>query len=124
MTRPAVYLALLLTSSASLACLPDAAAIDAPVRAAMADTRANGLAIAVIDDGQVAYVRAYGTRSAKGEPLQTDTVMYGASLTKTVMAYTTLTLMDQGQLDLDTPLADYLERPLISCGEGQTHLAK
>jgi len=25
------------------------------------------------------------------------------------MAYTTLTLMDQGALDLDAPLADYLE---------------
>ena len=50
--------------------------------------------------------------------------MYGASLTKTVMAYTALTLMDQGKLDLDAPLADYLERPLISYGEGQAHLAK
>jgi CubicO group peptidase (beta-lactamase class C family) len=40
------------------------------------------------------------------------------------MAYTTLTLVDQGKLDLDTPLADYLERPLISYGEGDTHLAK
>ena len=42
--------------------------------------------------------------------------MYGASITKTVMAYTALTLVDQGKLDLDAPLADYLERPLISLG--------
>lgn len=40
MTRPALYLVLLLTSSVSLACLPDPAAIDARVRAAMAETRA------------------------------------------------------------------------------------
>ena len=123
MTRPALYLVLLLTS-VPLACLPGASAIDARVRAAMAETRANGMAIAVIDDGRVAYVQAYGARNAKGDPLQTDTVMYGASLTKTVMAYTTLTLVDQGKLDLDAPLADYLERSLISYGEGQTHLAK
>ena len=90
----------------------------------MAETRANGMAIATIDDGRVAYVQAYGARNAKGDPLQPDTVMYGASLTKTVMAYTTLTLVDQGKLDLDAPLADYLERPLINYGEGQTHLAK
>ena len=124
MTRSALCLVLLLTSSASLACRPGAAAIDARVRAAMAETRANGMAIAVIEDGRVVYVQAYGTRNAKGDPLQTDTVMYGASLTKTVMAYTTLTLVDQGKLDLDAPLADYLDRPLISYGEGQTHLAK
>jgi len=124
MTRPALCLVLLLSGNASLAGLPVAAAIDARVRAAMAETRANGMAIAVIDDGRVAYVHAYGARNAKGNPLQIDTVMYGASLTKTVMAYTTLTLVDQGKLDLDAPLADYLERPLISYGEGQTHLAK
>ena len=57
MTRSVLCLVLLLASTASLACLPDAAAIDARVRAAMAETRANGMAIAVIDDGRVAYVR-------------------------------------------------------------------
>ena len=121
--KRAVCLVLLLLGTASLAGLPGAAAIDARVRAAMVETRANGMAIAVIDDGRVAYVQAYGARNAKGDPLQTDTVMYGASLTKTVMAYTTLTLVDQGRLDLDVPLGDYLEQPLISYGEGQTHLA-
>ena len=56
MTRPAVYLVLLLTSSASLACLPGAAAIDARVRAAMTETRAQGMAIAVIDEIGRAHV--------------------------------------------------------------------
>jgi CubicO group peptidase (beta-lactamase class C family) len=90
----------------------------------MAGTHANGMAIAVIDDGDVKYVQAYGTRNAKGDPLQTDTVMYGASITKTVMAYTTLTLVDQGKIELDKPLADYLQQPLTSYGEGEAHLAK
>jgi len=63
------------------------------VRAAMAEKRANGMAIGVIDDCRVAYVDAYGARNAKSDPMQTDTVMYGASLTKTVMAYITLTLV-------------------------------
>ncbi|HET9370752.1 MAG TPA: serine hydrolase domain-containing protein [Vicinamibacterales bacterium] len=125
MTRPALCLALLFAGGcAAPADLPDAAAIDARVRTAMAETRANGMAIAVIDDGRVAYVQAYGTRNANGDPLRTDTVMYGASITKTVMAYTTLTPVDRGRIDSDTPLADYLERPLISYGEGEAYLAK
>ena len=44
MTRPALYLVLLLTSRVSLSDLPGAAAIDARVRAAMAETRAKGMA--------------------------------------------------------------------------------
>ena len=86
LTHPALGLVLLFAGCAAPAELPDAAAIDARVRTAMAETRANGMAIAVIDDGRVTYVQAYGTRNANGDPLQTDTVMYGASITKTVMA--------------------------------------
>jgi len=92
--------------------IPDAAAIDARVAQVMARTGAKGLALAVIDDGQVAYVRAYGARNAKGDPLGTGTVLYGASLTKTVVAYTVMRLVDQGRIALDTPLADDLDKPL------------
>jgi len=97
---------------AGAAPLPTDAAVDAAVRQAMARTHAKGLAIALIDAGKVRYVQAYGERNAKGEPLQTDTVMYGASLTKTVIAYTALQLVDQGRIQLDTPLADDLDKPL------------
>lgn len=97
---------------ATVHALPSGPAIDAEVHKAMAQTHANGLAIAVIDKGRVAYVNAYGIRNAKGDPLKTDTVMYGASITKTVMAYTTLQLVDQGKIKLDTPLANDLDKPL------------
>lgn len=92
--------------------LPGDAAIAAQARGLMDRTHANGLAVAVIDDGQVGYVGAFGLRNAKGDPLRTDTVMYGASLTKTLFAYTVLQLVDQGRLALDTPLKDDLDRPL------------
>ena len=92
--------------------LPTAAAIDAEVQRAMEHTHANGLAVALIDAGRVRYVQAYGKRNGQGDPLLTDSVMYGAALTKTVMAYTTLKLVDQGAIQLDTPLAEDLDRPL------------
>jgi CubicO group peptidase (beta-lactamase class C family) len=86
--------------------------VDAAVHKVMADTGARGLALAIIDGGRVRYVQAYGVRDARDDPLRTDTVMYGASLTKVVFAYTVLQLVDQGKLSLDTPLAAYLDRPL------------
>jgi CubicO group peptidase (beta-lactamase class C family) len=116
MTRVCL-LALLLSLAAPLRAgapetLPTGAAIDHQVENLLSRTGAKGLAIAVIDQGKVTYVKAYGSRNAKGDPLRKDTVMYGASLTKTVFAYTVMRLVDQHRIDLDTPIAAYLDKPL------------
>jgi len=95
---------------------PSPTAIDAKVRMLLAQTHANGIAVALIDHGQVAYTNAWGIRNAKGDPLTPDTLMYGASLTKTVFAYTVMQLVDQHRLNLDTPLADDLDNPLPTYG--------
>ena len=92
--------------------LPTPQAIDAEAARLMAATQAQGLAVAVIDAGQVVHVAAYGKRNAAGEPLLTDTVMYGASLTKAVFGFAVMQQVERGKLALDRPLADYLDRPL------------
>jgi len=112
---PAIALSLALTA------LPTPLAIDAEAQKILTQTHANGLAIALIDHGRVQYVQAYGIRDAKGDPLKTDTVMYGASITKTVFAYTVLQLVDQGRLKLDTPIADDLDKPLPDYGPDPVH---
>ena len=96
--------------------IPNGAAIDSEVNKLMTHTKARGVAVAVIDRGKVGYVHAYGTRNAKGDPLTVDTVMYGASLTKTVFAYTVMQLVDQGKLSLDVPIGNDLDKPLPSYG--------
>jgi CubicO group peptidase (beta-lactamase class C family) len=96
--------------------IPTGAAIDAEVGRIMAQTHAKGMAVAVIDNGKAGYVNAYGDRNAKGDPLTKETVMYGASLTKTVFAYIVMQLVDQGKLNLDTPIKDDLDNPLPSYG--------
>lgn len=94
--------------------LPAPAAIDRQITRLMAAEDVKGLAIAVIDGRETAHIAAYGFRNVERRlPLDTDTVMYGASLTKTAFAYFVLQLVDEGRLDLDRPLAEYLQRPLI-----------
>ncbi len=100
------------TSMSRTMAVAQPSSVDAAVHTLMAKTGAKGLAIALIDGGQVRYVQAYGVRDAQGDPLRTDTIMYGASLTKTVFAYHVLQLVDQGKIALDTPLGDYLDKPL------------
>jgi CubicO group peptidase (beta-lactamase class C family) len=103
--------------------LPAPAAIDAEVARAMAETSAQGLAVAVIDNGQVRYVQAYGKRNAAGDPLTTDTILYGASLTKAVFAWTVLQLVDEGRVDLDRSIATYLPRPLTDYADPEERYA-
>lgn len=102
----------IVSGAATAAPLPTTAALDAEAARAMAATGAQGLAIAVIDDGRVHAVRTYGRRNAQGDPLQADTIMYGASLTKAVFGYAVLRLVDEGLLDLDRPIGEYLKKPL------------
>ncbi len=88
--------------------------IDETVRLAMAATGARGLAVSVVDNGQVVFTQAYGVRNASGEPLLKDTVMYGASLTKAAFGYLVMQLVEEGKLGLDVPIASYLPQPLPS----------
>lgn len=114
--RTAIVALALIAAAPAAGEVPDAGAVASLARAAMAETGAKGLAVAVIDDGKVSSVQAFGERNARGDALTTDTVMYGASLTKAVFAYTVMQLVEEGKLDLDRPVADYLPRPLPEYG--------
>lgn len=92
--------------------LPVAATVDSVAHALMQRESVQGLALAVIDDGAVAHVAAYGIRNAARDPLTTQTIMYGASLTKTAFTYMVMQLVDEGRLDLDASVAKLLPRPL------------
>lgn len=105
-------LAAALFAARACAGIPDAAQLDAEVARAMAATQAKGMAVAVIEDGRVVYARTAGVRNQKGEPLEPDTIMYGASLTKATFAWFVMQLVDEGKLDLDAPIAKYLAKPL------------
>lgn len=92
--------------------VPSAATIDSAVTRLMTRENVQGMALAVIDAGMIRHVTAYGVRNAAGAPLTTQTIMYGASLTKPAFAYMTLQLVDEGRLSLDASIADLLPRPL------------
>ncbi len=91
----------------------DYKALDAEAARLMAIGKVPGLAMAVIEHGQVVHVSAQGFRNVeKGLPLTPDTIMYAASITKSAFAWYVLMLVDDGKLALDTPIKTYLPRPL------------
>ena len=119
--------ALSLVASASASCVtspaPTPPRLDAIAANAMLTTGAKGLALALIEDGQVGAVGAFGERNAKHEALTETTIMYGASLTKAVFAYTVLQLVDEGKLKLDQSIADLLPLPLPDYADAEENYA-
>lgn len=72
-----------------------------------------GLGMAVIQGGEIAYIGAFGVKDASsGEPVGAETSFAGLSFSKTVFAYLVLRLVEQGVLELDHPLHEYLPKPV------------
>jgi CubicO group peptidase (beta-lactamase class C family) len=89
------------------------AEIESRVAKLMSAARVTGLGIAVINDSKIVYVKSFGFRNKENQQALTeDTVMYGASFTKSVFAYLVMQLVERGILDLDKPVHQYLEKPL------------
>ncbi len=87
--------------------------VDALVNEAMNTREVPGLGVALIHDGRVVFAKAYGDRSLEPKlPLQPDTVMYGASLTKATFAWFVMQLVDEKKITLDRPIGEYLTKPL------------
>jgi CubicO group peptidase (beta-lactamase class C family) len=73
-----------------------------------------GMSIALIRGGKTYWVHAFGVKDAKtGQPVTEQTTFEAASLSKPVLAYGVLKLVDEGKLDLDTPLTKYLPQRYI-----------
>ena len=89
------------------------AEIDATMTRLMKAAEVTGAAIAVFHNGKVELLKAYGFRDKeKNLPLTVDSVMSAASISKVAFAYLAMELVDDGVLDLDKPVYQYLPKPL------------
>ncbi|MCE5326083.1 MAG: serine hydrolase [Planctomycetaceae bacterium] len=82
-----------------------AAAIDAVLTQWAADSD-EPFTAAVVRHGVIVLSKAYGVR--EGKAISRDTPSFMASMTKCLSATLMLTVVDQGLVDLDAPVAEYL----------------
>ena len=99
---------------------PSSAAHDAPISAllpeldalaadAMADWKVPGAALAVVQDGKVVLLKAYGQRDVEANlPVTTDTQFLICSITKSFTATAVALLHNEGRLDWTKPVRDYI----------------
>lgn len=79
----------------------------------MDSANVTGLAIAILNDNQIVFRKAFGYANQKKKTsLQINHSFYGASLSKAVFGYLVSILVTEGVIDLDTPLQQYLDFPL------------
>ena len=89
------------------------AEVDRIVAGLMRKAHVTGLALAVLNRSEIVYAKAFGLRNVeRNDPLTVNSVMYGASLTKSAFAYMVMQLVDEKVIDLDKPVTEYLSKPL------------
>lgn len=70
-----------------------------------------GAAVVIIKNGAIADVRNYGYANVEKKiPVTDETQFKIASISKTITSYAVMKLVDEGKLNLDTPINTYLTR--------------
>ena len=101
--------ALALVIPAAQAELPDVNDIEATVERAMAEFGVPGMAVSVVHAGDVVYSRGHGIRESGGDkPVDEHTLFQIASVSKAFTAAALAVLVDEGKLDWDDPVIDFL----------------
>jgi CubicO group peptidase (beta-lactamase class C family) len=92
--------------------------IDAFIKNQMDSLHIPGLSIAFINNDKIVYKSALGVKNIETQEKVNDTAIFdAASMSKTVFSFFTLKMVDDGLLDLDTPLYTYMEYPDIADDE-------
>ena len=79
------------------------------VEEVMADWKVPGLSLAVIKDGKVIYEKGYGFRDIENKlDVTPETIFPIASTTKAFTGMAAGMLVDEGKLDLDKPIINYM----------------
>ncbi|HYH79050.1 MAG TPA: serine hydrolase domain-containing protein, partial [Longimicrobium sp.] len=87
--------------------------VTATVERLMREGAVPGVALAILNRGEIVYQRGFGQRDVERRlPLGDTTVMYAASFTKAMFAYMVMGLVQEGRMDLDRPIERDLPRPL------------
>lgn len=88
--------------------------IDSFLQSKMKEQNIPGVSIALINDSKVVYHQTFGFANKEKElPVTNKTIFEGASISKSVFASFVMTYVEEGKLDLDKPLYQYLPYPDI-----------
>jgi CubicO group peptidase (beta-lactamase class C family) len=83
--------------------------LDVFITRALKEYQVPGAAIAVVQNGKAVLLKGYGVRDVtKPDAVDENTIFQLASVTKTLTGAAAATVVDEGKLDWDTPIFNYL----------------
>ena len=90
---------------------PDSASMYLDAEAVLGEYAVPGCSVAVLERGEIVLDRGFGTsRVTSGDPNSPTTRMQACSMSKPVAVVAALRLVEQGLLDLDADVSEYLTR--------------
>jgi CubicO group peptidase (beta-lactamase class C family) len=86
----------------------DTKAIDDYINAKMKVCKIPGLALSIVKNNQIVYLKGYGRSNVRGKPVTPQTPFYIASVYKSFIGLGISQLIDAGKISIDTPVKTYL----------------
>lgn len=83
-------------------------AIDRYVTSEMRAARIPGMALGIVYNGEIAYLKGYGIADGTGHPVTPQTPFGLGSISKSFTALAIMQLAEEGRVDLDAPVRTYL----------------
>ena len=99
----------------------DYAALDARLQQLMRERVMVGMAVGVVENGRITFLKGYGeTKAGTGDPVTPETVFRWASVSKGVAATMVAKLAEQGKVNLNAPVGQYVPSLKLPNGEENT----
>jgi beta-lactamase class C len=96
--------------------------LDARLQQLMQKPAMVGLAVGIVENGRITFLKGYGeTLAGSGDPVTAETVFRWASCSKGVAATMVAKLAERGKIDLNGPVSDYA--PDLKLPNGNERLA-
>jgi CubicO group peptidase (beta-lactamase class C family) len=104
-------IALLIIPQQGYAAIPDEdrlGSVDTYVEEQMDASRIPGVALSIVQDGEIIHARGFGETSGAGDEVTPDTLFGIGSTGKSITALGIMQLAEAGEMELDAPVVDYI----------------
>ncbi|MBA9084365.1 CubicO group peptidase (beta-lactamase class C family) [Fontibacillus solani] len=86
----------------------DSAKIDDHIESMIEQLQIPGVALGIVKGDQIVYLKGYGTSGPDGDPITPQTPFIIGPTSKSFTALSIMQLVEQGKIDLDAPVQQYL----------------